>query len=117
RSKAPGGGFPPPPPPLCRFLDQRPPDADIAEDVLGQPLQADNAPCEHLLRRIGYTDAARLDALGKKRFGLFEPRRELDALIRRVRGDLAHPRELDSELVPEPFQRIDVDSTQRPGDL
>jgi hypothetical protein len=68
---------------------------------------------EHLLGRIGYPDGARLDSLGKKVFGLLESRGELDARVRRVGWNLAHPRELDTELVPELLQCVDVDPTQR----
>ena len=93
-------------------VDQRCAGTDIAQDVLGQPLQADHATSEHLVRRIGYTDGVRWDSLGKKVFGLLESRGE-PTLGFGALGGIWRIHASWTELVPIPLQCVDVDPTQR----
>ncbi len=49
-------------------LNQRCPGADVAHNVLGQPLEADDATREHLFRRIVDSDERPIGYLGKEAF-------------------------------------------------
>src|SRR6476659_10355767 len=93
-------------------MGQRRACTDVAQNILGEPLKTDHATGEHLLWCIVKPDETRSNPLGKKIFGLPQSSRELDAGFRSVRRDLAHPCELDAELIAEALECVDVDPTQ-----